>query len=283
MASNTTENCGICQENAIDAPATLVTLPCAGHHAFHPDCIKQWLGCGHTLAAEHIQPGSVIDSTVIAGPCKPNCGGPVLSRTDQDFMTNYAPSTTRLLISIARREAREAAERRRDLERQAFEERRHQAALERFQHMFQDFVQRQEQVLQRELREMQELRGQLDDDENEQRELSNTFDTNEHQGQQGQADEPVPRQRANHPVRDDIPELMNALSREVRDLLLSSIRRPGHSRPRGQRTQPQQQEPPQEQQEESLLLKAFGPNVMELPTIFADSNESANDDEQSRQ
>ncbi|KAK8139686.1 hypothetical protein PG984_000809 [Apiospora sp. TS-2023a] len=94
MASNMIEECGICQVETTNVSVEFVTLPCAGHHAFHPDCIKQWLSgghrrnsncpfcraplrhtCGHALNDQHIQAGKVIDSSVLAGPCRLGCSG----------------------------------------------------------------------------------------------------------------------------------------------------------------------------------------------------------------
>ncbi|KAK8056968.1 hypothetical protein PG993_002195 [Apiospora rasikravindrae] len=285
MDSNMTENknCGICQETATDASKTFVTLPCAVNHVFHPECITKWLGCGHTLAAEHIQPGNVIDSTVIAGPCRPNCGGPLLSRSDAEFMINHAHSFSRILMSFGFGEDREAEERRRDRERRELEESRRQA--ERLAYL-QTFREHQAQRFQRELRELRELRDQLADDdlralrdefnENELRELRDTLDANV----------PVPRQQANHPAQAYMPDLMGAFLREVGDLLQFSVRGPAHSqaaRPQQQQQNPLQgavrgyvEQPPRPlpEKEETLLQEAFGPNVMQLPSLFADDEES---------
>ncbi|KAK8033069.1 hypothetical protein PG991_002467 [Apiospora marii] len=89
-----TETCGICQEETMNVSAEFVTLPCASRHAFHPDCIKPWLSggeerngscpfcrasllhtCGHALAEKYLKAGKVIDSSVLASPCRPRCHG----------------------------------------------------------------------------------------------------------------------------------------------------------------------------------------------------------------
>ncbi|KAK8048862.1 hypothetical protein PG994_010592 [Apiospora phragmitis] len=131
------EKCGICQEDTIDVSKEFVTLPCAGHHAFHPDCIKSWLvqapkqdcpfcraslqhSCGHVLAAAHLQPGKVVDSGVLAGPCRPECGGLLpTQRSDREFVNTYAIPFRHALARAGRQETdrRLEAARRREAQR----------------------------------------------------------------------------------------------------------------------------------------------------------------------
>lgn len=122
------EKCGICQEETINVSADFVTLPCAGRHAFHPECIKPWLSggeerngncpfcraplrhtCGHILAAKHLQAGKVINSSVLAKPCGPGCHPGV--QNDRDAARQYGPALVQRLMAVSQREARAEQER----------------------------------------------------------------------------------------------------------------------------------------------------------------------------
>lgn len=128
MAPSVFEKCGICREETTDYAADFVALPCAGRHAFHPDCIKPWLSgahklkgdcplcraplhhtCGHNLAVQHLRAGKAIDSSVLDGPCRPGCHPGV--QTDLDVMRRFGSVVRQRLMDIGEREAQAEQER----------------------------------------------------------------------------------------------------------------------------------------------------------------------------